>query len=60
METSSKCLKKTVIFSKGPAPKHTFKFNGEDIEIVKEFNYLGFFLNENQDHSARQKSICSL
>lgn len=53
-------LKKTVIISKGPAPKHTFKFNGEDIEIVKEFNYLGFFLNENQDHSARQKSICSL
>lgn len=29
---------KIVIFSKEPAPKHTFEFNAE---IVKELNYLG-------------------
>lgn len=32
---------KIVIFSKEPASKHTFEFNAEVIEIVKELNYLG-------------------
>lgn len=31
---------KTVIFPKGPDPKHTIKFNDEVIEIVKIFYYL--------------------
>lgn len=36
---------KIVIFLKGPAPKHTFKFSNKVIEIVKEFNYLGILFS---------------
>ena len=35
---------KIVIFSKGRQPKDLhFMYNGTEIEIVKEFNYLGVF-----------------
>lgn len=49
-------VKKTKLsyFLKGPAPKHIFKFNKEGIEIVKEFIYLGIFIQD-RDHSVRQK-----
>jgi hypothetical protein len=31
---------KNFVFSKEPAPKITFKYNNNVIEIVKDFNYL--------------------
>lgn len=49
---------KIVIFSKGPAPKHTFNSNDEVIEIVKEFNYLGILYLRSGSFCKGKKHLC--
>jgi hypothetical protein len=40
---------KTVVFSKGRLPRNLiFNYNGTNIEIVKDFNYLGIYFSRTE------------
>lgn len=48
---------KIVIFSKGRMPVNLqFKYNGKDIEIVKDFNYLGIYFSRSGSFKTCKKN----
>lgn len=44
---------KKIVFSKGPAPKCTFMYNGDTLEVVKQhfFQVLALFILQSQETS---------
>ena len=50
---------KILVFSKGPAPKISFKYNNNVIEIVKDFNYLGIIFSRSGSFCKAKKHLAT-
>lgn len=50
---------KVMIFSKGPAPKCSFMYNNDKLEIVKEYNYIGILFSRSGYFCKAKKHLCT-
>lgn len=50
---------KVMIFSKGPAPKCSFMYNSDTLEVVKEYNYLGIIFSRSGSFCKAKKHLCT-